>query len=377
MKNIDDIVSHIINFSKTGLTGSEANTKKRIIEPLLGSLGWDLLSNEVRLEYTIRIGTSTTYVDYALMLEDKAVVLVEAKAFDEVLSEVHASQIIGYGRIEDVQWTVLTNGRVLKIFDTKAGKTEKQCLVAEIDLEKLPQHASELRLLSRESILTGEIEKTAKRLAITKAAIRNLRQRQEELIENFKKVLLKITGPELENRVQIVSSQLAKLTVELFEEKAETRPSYKPPSEGPIVEVPSISRQDLSVKSSGEVILCPSRIEGVGFLKKYDAWGFVNISKDHEPEYFALYVAKPHSSVMYLAEVDSITQPLKSKEELSKIQEQDLKTFETGKRVIHLKLGSLVELKDPIPLKNKKLAPRALRYSILEKLVKANYVEDL
>jgi len=377
MTDIDDLVSQIRDFSKTKFTGSESNTKTWIIEPLLKFLGWKLPSSEVQLEYPVKIGTSETWVDYALKLEDKPVVLVEAKAFDEVLAEKHSSQIISYGRVEDVKWVTLTNGKLLKLFDTKAGKTEKECLVAEIDLEKLPQQANELKLLSRESILTGEIEKIARRLTITKVAVQNLRQRQEEIVQALNKMLLKITGPELKNRVQIISSQLAKQAVELFEEKVEGPPGHKPSDEGKVIKIPSISRRDLSNKTPGEVILCPSRVEGVDFLRKYNAWGFVNVGKAHKPEYFALYVAKPQSSVAYFAEIDSITEPLESKHDISNIREEDLKTFEMGKRVIHLKPGSLVELKDHIPLRNHKLAPRALRYSTLEKLVKAKCVEEL
>ena len=170
MITIDALLVHLNNFAKTDVTGSEANTKKRAIEPMLDFLGWDLISNELRLEYPVRIGTSTAYVDYALLLEDKPVVLVEAKAYNEELSEAFSSQIISYGKIQDIQWTVLTNGKHLRIFDTKAGKTEAQCLVIEIDLQKLPNKLNEFNLLSRESILTGEIEKTAKRLATHQGA---------------------------------------------------------------------------------------------------------------------------------------------------------------------------------------------------------------
>lgn len=366
--SLNELVVHINDFSKTDMVSSEANTKKRIIEPLIEMLGWDLLSNEVRLEYPVRIGAKPNYVDYALMLEDKPVVLVEAKPFDVTLLDHHSSQIIGYGKVEDVQWVALTNGKIVKVFDTQAGKTEKECLVVEVDLERLPRQANELRLLSRESILTGEIEEAAGRLAATKKAIGNLEQRQQELTQEFMKALLKITGPGVDDRVQNVSSQLARQAVELFVKRVEVPP---------VGEVPSTHRKNLSEKPSGEVVLCPSRVEGVEFLKKYNAWGFVNMSRYRSPDYFALYVGRPKSSVLYFGEIDSITQPLRSKEELSKIREEDMKTFESGKRVIHLKPKSLVKFEDPVPLKDKRMAPRALRYTTLEKLIKAHYLEDL
>lgn len=316
------------------------------------------------------------------MLEDKPVVLVEAKPFDEILLEDHSSQIISYGKVEDIQWVALTNGRMLKVFDTKAGKTEKECLVIKVDLEKLPQQVNELKMISRESILTGEIDRTAKQLAKTRTVIRLLKQKQQELIEKFTAILLKITGSELEHRVKIVSSQLAQQAIQLFIQKVESPIRYErkgeiSKSEISIGEIPTINRRELSLKPSGEVIICPSKVQGVEFLTKYNAWGFVNISKHRRPEYFALYVGRPFSSVLYFGEIDSITKPLESKKELEKIREEDTRLFETGKRVIHLKPGSLVKFKDPIPLKSGKMAPRSLRYTKLDKIVKKSFFEDL
>jgi len=371
IKGINKIVLAIDDFSKTNLTGSEANTKKKIIEPLLEVLEWDTRSNEVILEYSIKIGSTTKYVDYALVLENKPVVLVEAKPFDVMLSDDDSSQIISYGRVEDVQWVVLTNGNSLKVFDSKAGKNEKECLVVEIDLKKLPTQADDLKLISRESILTGEIEAAAKRLAATRNAVRNLEQRQQEMAEEFKKILLKITGMDVKGRVENISNQLAEQTVQMFKKTIEGAPEH-----GFDKEIKSITRNELATRSPGEVVICLSKAEGVEFLKKYNAWGFISMRKAHVP-YFALYVGKPFSSVLYFGEVESITQPLKSKEDVANIQEQDKELFDAGKRVIHLKPGTLVKFEDPIPLKGRKSAFRGLRYTNLEKLMQAKYIDEL
>lgn len=371
IKGINKIVLAIDDFSKTNLTGSEANTKKKIIEPLLEVLEWDTRSNEVLLEYPIKIGSTTKYVDYALVLENKPVVLVEAKPFDVMLSDDDSSQIISYGRVEDVQWVVLTNGNSLKVFDSKAGKNEKECLVVEIELKKLPTQADDLKLISRESILTGEIEAAAKRLAATRNAVRNLEQRQQEMAEEFKKILLKITGMDVKSHVENISNQLAEQTVQMFKKTIEGAPEH-----GFDREIKSITRNELAARSPGEVVICPSKAEGVEFLKKYDAWGFISMRKAYVP-YFALYVGKPFSSVLYFGEVESITQPLKSKEDVANIQEQDKELFDAGKRVIHLKPGTLVKFEDPIPLKGRKSAFRGLRYTNLEKLMQAKYIDEL
>ena len=369
-KDLGSIVTAISNFSKTSWTSSESNTKKKIVEPLLEILGWDTRRNEVMLEYPVRIGSTTKYVDYALMLEDKPVVLVEAKPFDSTSSYDDSAQTISYGRVEDVQWVVLTNGRKLKVLDTKEGKSEKECLVTEVDLENLPIQANDLSLISRESILTGDIEAAAKRLAATRHAIRNLKLKQQQIADEFRETLLRITGEGAENRVAIVSKQLAEQSIQLFQKRVETATGPMPTGE-----ILTIARSKLAAKPSGDVVICPSRVEGVEFLKKYNAWGFVTIGR--KIPYFALYVGRPESSVLYFGEIESITQPLKSKEDLGKIQMQDAETFEMGKRVIHLKPGTLVKFEDPIRLKNRRSAPRGLRYTTLGKLVQAQNTSEL
>lgn len=200
---------------------------------------------------------------------------------------------------------------------------------------------AEINLLSRKSILAGDIEQTAKRLAITRTAIQNLKQKQEELTNKFKEILIKMTSSSLKERIQGISSQLSRQAIELLEEKTGKSPSQNGNSKD---EKLSVSQHDLSTRPDGELILCPSQIDGVEFLKKYNAWGFINISKEHNPKYFALYVTKPKSAISFFAEIESITQPIKSKEDIIKISEEDRKTFTSGKRVVYMKSGSLIEL---------------------------------
>jgi len=369
---MDDFVGGIKEFAQTDMISSEANTKKKIVEPLLELLGWDLRGNEVRLEYPVRIGTKPNYVDYALILEGKPVVLVEAKAFDAILTSDHTRQIISYGRVEGVQWVVLTNGKILSIFNTTLGVSEEECSVTKVDLDRLPKRIKHLSLISRESVLTGEIEQAAERLKATRRAIRNIQQKEQEIADAFKEALLRFTGPDVEDRVKSVAIQLSKHATQLFERGAEEVEHRRA-----IGEELRRKREELSEKEHGEVLLCPSRPEGVAFLKKYNAWGFVRIGRGRTPQYLALYIGKPESSVLYFGDIESITQPIQSRQDLRKIQEEDLDTFEKGKRVIHLKPGSLVRLKDPIPLRDRRSAPRGLRYTTLHRMIQANYVEDL
>ena len=101
--NFKGIVEGIKRFSKSSLIGSERNTQKRIVEPLLEILGWSFQRGEVFLEYPIKMGAKPSRVDYALQLEEKPVVLVETKAFDQDLTEDEARQAISYGKVEEIK----------------------------------------------------------------------------------------------------------------------------------------------------------------------------------------------------------------------------------------------------------------------------------
>lgn len=362
---IVDFVQKIKDFSKTNLVNSEENTKKRIIDPLIEMLGWDL--KDLQLEYPISMGHSTYRVDYAMIDKGKPVMLLEAKPFSNKLSESDSAQIISYGKVEDVRWVALTNGNVVKVFDTEAGKAEDECLVDEIDLLKLSSNFSELMgLLSKSSILAGKVDIIAKKLKEKRKIINFVNQNKDVIAQKFKDSLIKIIGTEIKDKAEAISKKLADVAAQLLTEELEQTKN------GIIKE---ISREELKAKPDGEIILCSSRIDGIDFLKKYNAWGYVRTNK--KVPYFALYVGKPESAILYFGEVDSIIGPIKSKDEIDFIEEKDKSTFKPGTSLIRLKPESLIKFKDPIPLKNKRNGLRNIKYTKLSKLIKAKYLEDV
>ena len=117
-------------------------------------------------------------------------------------------------------------------------------------------------------------------------------------------------------------------------------------------------------------------IKDVDFLKKYNAWGFIRTSRN--PKYIALYVGKPESSLLYFGEIEKITEPINSLEEISdKIDNQDFDTFAKGKQVVWLNPNSLRNFIDPAPLVNYKIGLRGIKYSSVEKIIKAKKITDL
>ena len=87
----------------------ETPTRTIVIDPILESLGWDVRDpDEVELEYPTVDGKA---VDYALKLNKKPVLLVEAKTLDDALDDVKAiTQVVGYAANDGIVWCLLTNG---------------------------------------------------------------------------------------------------------------------------------------------------------------------------------------------------------------------------------------------------------------------------
>src|SRR4030042_2981114 len=236
-------VQSVNNFAKTGWGSSEANTKKKIIEPLLNLLDWDPQGDDVILEYSIRIGSRTVEVDYALAPDRHPLVFIEAKAFDSPLIEDYANQIISYCKVDEVRWAALINGHYIKIYDAKAGRTEKDCIISEIDLTNPFNKILDLELLYRDSVTSGKLNDKIKLLRDKKDAISKLEENQRKLEDDFANSIISVIGETSPESVYRISKELAQKTVDLF--RAMVTSKSEPPklSHG---EVNEVSRKELS-----------------------------------------------------------------------------------------------------------------------------------
>jgi len=140
-------------------------------------------------------------------------------------------------------------------------------------------------------------------------------------------------------------------------------------------EVPLISIEELKSLGEGTVIICPSKLEGINFLLKYNAWGFIRIKK--KPDYLALYVSKPESKILYFGEVEDIVTPEDPSSPISIEEAHQYKTFEEGKKVVVLKHDSLRKLEKEIPKGVKKGKMQGIRFVTLTQFINAETTDDL
>jgi predicted type IV restriction endonuclease len=105
---------------------------------------------EITSEFSIR----GTYCDLAIKLDNKVVVLLEAKAIGTELKDPHVKQAVDYAANQGVDWVVLTNAAHWRIYKVVFGKPIDHDLVCEFDFltldSKDENHLQLLFLLTKE-----------------------------------------------------------------------------------------------------------------------------------------------------------------------------------------------------------------------------------
>jgi len=142
----------------------ETPTRTIVIDPLLEALGWDVRDpDEVQLEYPTVDGKS---VDYGLKLNRKCVLLVEAKPFDDPLTDVKAiTQVVNYANSGGIVWCILTNGLTWKVYRSIENCPAPDKLMYAVSIDprdsegmSVQQIAQQMWRFSREEIAKGALD---------------------------------------------------------------------------------------------------------------------------------------------------------------------------------------------------------------------------
>lgn len=106
----------------------EADTVTIIKDMLADVFGYDKYS-DVTSEHSIR----GTYCDLAIKIDGQLETLIEVKAIGLELKDQHVKQAIDYAANQGVDWVLLTNGVVWRVYHLIFAKPIDQELVLEID----------------------------------------------------------------------------------------------------------------------------------------------------------------------------------------------------------------------------------------------------
>jgi len=95
--------------------------------------------SQVTSEYAIR----GRYVDLAITDEEdnKPLVLIEVKSIGTELNDKHVRQAVDYAANEGVEWVILTNGHIWRIYKIVFSQPIKHVLIDEINILELNQRS--------------------------------------------------------------------------------------------------------------------------------------------------------------------------------------------------------------------------------------------
>lgn len=136
---------------------SEADTVTVIKDMLSDIFGYDKYA-ELTSEQQIR----GTFCDLAIRVEGKVHYLAEVKSAGTTLNENHLRQAVNYGAHQGIEWILLTNGIIWKVYRIKFGQPIDWDEVYCFDMGQLSTRSSDdlakLAMLCRESISTDALQ---------------------------------------------------------------------------------------------------------------------------------------------------------------------------------------------------------------------------
>ena len=151
---------------------NESDTVTIITDMLCEIFGYDKYEN-ITSEFAIK----KTYCDIAIKLQDKVPFLIECKAIALDLKDDYIRQATGYAANSGINWVILTNGMVWKIYHMTFGKAVDHELVYEFNIcDMSAKKQGDIELLYYLCI-----EAFAKN---SKATLENLRE-QKQILNRF------------------------------------------------------------------------------------------------------------------------------------------------------------------------------------------------
>jgi hypothetical protein len=158
-----DIIDELRQFSnhvvkvKDALSTEEA-TKNALVLPFFKILGYDVFNPfEFVPEYTADVGTKKDEkVDYAIVVDEKPVILIEAKMCGEPLDK-HMAQLFRYFITTPAKFGILTNGLIYNFY-TDLNEANKMDLEPFLTIDILDIHENIIPELKRFAKKTLDIE---------------------------------------------------------------------------------------------------------------------------------------------------------------------------------------------------------------------------
>lgn len=129
---------------------NESDTVTILVDILQDVFGYDKYT-DITSEHAIR----GTFVDLAIKHDGKLILLIEVKAVNTDLKEAFVKQAVDYATNQGVDWVILTNGIIWKVFKILFTKPIEHELLYEFNFQQLnpkdEEHLDMLFMIAKES----------------------------------------------------------------------------------------------------------------------------------------------------------------------------------------------------------------------------------
>ena len=150
---LSDAVSEALAVAKTTSELNEASTCDWIIRPLLHAAGYK------RYEILPQgIDATKQKPDYTILPNSEHTWFLEAKAWNNELSDVHVKQSLVYAFTNNRRWAVLTNGQQWRLYDNRIEGELAAKLICEVALADVETAVRFLEAIGPDSMTGGGIE---------------------------------------------------------------------------------------------------------------------------------------------------------------------------------------------------------------------------
>jgi hypothetical protein len=133
---------------------SEADTVTLVKDLLAEVFGFEKYT-ELTSEHAIR----GTYCDLAVKIDTKLVELIEVKSAGSILDDRHVKQSVDYASNQGVEWVILTNATIWRLYEVIFAKPIDKRLLCEMDISQLDLRKDcdleKLFLFTKEGFLKG------------------------------------------------------------------------------------------------------------------------------------------------------------------------------------------------------------------------------
>jgi len=180
---------------------SEADTVTLVKDLMSEVFGYDKYA-ELTSEHAIR----GTFCDLAVRVEDKLIELVEVKAIGISLDDRHVKQVIDYASNQGIEWVILTNGVVWRLYEVIFAKPIDKRLLVEIDLTTVDLRREEdlerLYLFTKEGFKKGaQIELRDRQDATSRFMLAALLLNNDSVIATVRRELRRVVDVMVDDSV--------------------------------------------------------------------------------------------------------------------------------------------------------------------------------